>query len=92
MDHRWIFRVSCRTSYCRSLEISNLFWSMSELFLTPEQKKDALEVKFRLFRKDLEELKAKHGLDIMPCLQYHEGGILPVIRLVEKQLDKDKVV
>ena len=69
------------------MEISNLFWSMRDIFLTPEQKKDALETKFRMFRKDLEDLKIRHGIEFVPAMQYHEGGILPIIRLIEKARD-----
>ena len=54
--------------------------------LTPEDNKKRLEAKYIAFRTDLEEIKKKHGLDLVAMLQYHDQGVLPVVRLIEKDV------
>lgn len=52
--------------------------------LTPEDNNKRLEAKYIAFRADLDEIKKKHGLDLIASLQYHDQGVLPVVRLIEK--------
>ena len=64
---------------------------MNASALTPEQEKERLEQKQRLFMGGLRNVEEETGMEAVPVLRYMQDGIFPMILIREKVKKEEKI-